>query len=261
MSGPTTDTETSWNSQRYDEEFDFVARHGTAVVDLLDPQPVERILDLGCGTGKLTRTIDERAASAVGVDTSRSMIRTARSNAPACAFAHADAHHLPFSNSFDAVFSNAALHWMDDIERVCREVWGVLERGGRFVGELGGAGNVRGICSATQAELASRGYEMSLPWTFPTIGEFATLVANAGFELTGAWLFDRPTILEGDELGVAHWLEMFGDELLGPVPATERPSVVDGIEDRLRSEQYCDGTWTAKYRRLRFVAERQIENH
>ncbi len=257
MSGPTTDRENDWNPQQYDEAFDFVARHGTAVVDLLDPQPTERILDLGCGTGELTRTIDERAAAAIGVDASRSMVRTARSNAPACSFAHADAHHLPFSMKFDAVFSNAALHWMDDIERVCRAVWTALERGGRFVGELGGAGNVHGICGATQAELASRGYAMELPWTFPTIEEFATLVSTAGFELTGAWLFDRPTVLEGGDNGVARWLDMFGDELLGAVPPTERPSVVDGVETRLRSEQYSDGTWTANYRRLRFVAVRQ----
>ncbi|MFB6091322.1 MAG: trans-aconitate 2-methyltransferase, partial [Halobellus sp.] len=158
---------------------------------------------------------------------------------------------------FDAVFSNAALHWIDDQDAVLDSVTDVLRPGGRFVAELGGHGNVSAIVEAVRDELDARGYEPPTdPWYFPTVGEHATTLEAHGFEVRYARLFDRPTELEEGDDGMAAWLGMFGDRLFGPVPEAERPDVVSDVEDRLRDELYDaeTNTWTADYRRLRFVA-------
>ena len=244
-----------WDSSAYDGSHSFVYEYGSDVVDLLDPQHDERILDLGCGTGHLTDRIGESAGDVVGLDRDREMIETARESYPDRRFRQADARDFEVEDPFDAVFSNAALHWIDDQAAVIQSVSEALRPGGRFVAELGGTGNVAAIVDAVGAELAARGYEPPTdPWYFPTIGEHATALEAAGFEVRYATLFDRPTQLDGGDDGLTRWLGMFGDRLLGPVPEEQRPDVIAGVEDRLRDDHYDDGTWTADYRRLRFVA-------
>ena len=257
-----TDTErpdrNDWDSSTYDGSHSFVYEYGSDVVDLLDPQPDERILDLGCGTGHLTDRIGDDAAEVVGLDRSAEMIEEARASYPAWEFRRADAREFTVSDPFDAVFSNAVLHWIDDQEAVLGRVADALRPGGRFVAELGGRGNVATIVDAVREELTTRGYEPSVhPWYFPTVGEHATRLEAHGFEVRCATLFDRPTELDDGEAGLAAWLGMFGDRLLGSVPDDRRSAVVAGIEDRLRDDRYDDGTWTADYRRLRFVAVRR----
>jgi len=247
-----------WDSTAYDGSHSFVYEYGADVVDLLDPQPDERILDLGCGTGHLTDRIAESAAEVVGVDRSAEMIGEARASYPAHEFRRADAREFTASKPFDAVFSNAALHWIDDQDAVCERVVDALRPGGRFVAELGGAGNVAAIVAAVAAESTARGYEPPAdPWYFPTVGEHAARLEAHGFEVRYATLFDRPTELDGGDDGLRAWLGMFGDRLLGSIPDDRRSAVVDGVADRLRDELYDDGTWTADYRRLRFVAVSQ----
>jgi len=250
-----SETDSDWDSNAYDGSHAFVYEYGADVLDLLDPRSGERILDLGCGTGHLTDRIADAGADVVGIDQSAEMIETARETHPELAFRRGDARDFEVADPVDAVFSNAVLHWIDDQDAVLDSIAAALRPGGRFVAELGGSGNVAAIADAVRAELRERGYEPPTePWYFPTIGEHATALEAHGFEVRYARLFDRPTELDDGEDGLAGWLEMFGDRLLGPVPDGERAGVVAAVEDRLREELYDDGVWTADYRRLRFVA-------
>lgn len=252
---PTRDpVENEWDATTYDGAHSFVYEYGEDTVDLLAPRDGERILDLGCGTGHLTHRIADRGARAVGLDSSTEMIERAREAYPDCRFVTGDARQFTFEEPFDAVFSNAALHWIPEQDAVVDSIADALAPGGRFVAELGGVGNVDSIVSATGAELASRGYDLTIPWYFPTVGEYASLLETHGFEVRYATLFDRPTELDDGADGLATWLEMFGDTLLAPVPDDEREAIVAGIEDRLREECFSDGRWIADYRRLRVVA-------
>jgi len=250
-----------WDPDDYDGSHGFVYDYGADVVDLLDPQPGERVLDLGCGTGHLTAGIARAVGEdgfVLGIDPSGEMVARAREAHPGLAFARADARAFAAAEHFDAVFSNAALHWIPDQDAVAARVADLLRPGGRFVAELGGTGNVRRIVDTVTDACARRGYEVDHPWYFPTVGEHATLLERHGFEVTHARLFDRPTDLEGGEDGLREWLGMFGDSLLAPLSDEERAAVVAEVEDRLRPDLYDpeSGTWTADYRRLRFVAER-----
>ncbi|ELY57003.1 class I SAM-dependent methyltransferase [Natronolimnohabitans innermongolicus] len=254
---PDIDTDTTeWDSDSYDGSHSFVYEYGADVLDLLDPEAGERILDLGCGTGHLTQQIAERGADVVGVDRSAAMLERARATYPEREFVRADARTLALVDSFDAVFSNAALHWIRDRDQdaALESIADALEPGGRLVAELGGTGNVDAIVAAVRAELAARGYAVDVPWYFPSVGEYASRLESCGFEVRYARLFDRPTELEDGENGLAAWLELFGEELFASVPEDEREAVVEAVEDRLREKLFDDGTWTADYRRLRVVA-------
>ena len=247
-------TPNQWDSTDYDGSHSFVYEYGEDVVGLLDPREDERVLDLGCGTGHLTDAVADSGASVVGVDKAPSMLAEARDAYPEFPFLLADARQLPFEESFDAVFSNAALHWIDDQDRAVAAVHDAVRPGGRFVAEMGGTGNVQTIVDAVFAELDRRGYEQQTPWHFPSVGEYASRLEAHGFEVRYATLFDRPTELDDGADGLAEWLGMFGDTLLAPVPDDELDDVVAAVEDRLRDDLFADGTWTADYRRLRFEA-------
>jgi SAM-dependent methyltransferase len=255
------DVPNRWDAGASDGAHSFVFEYGSDVVSLLDPQDGERILDLGCGTGHLTDEIAAAGAEVVGADVSGAMLRTARENYPDRRFVRADARALAFEGAFDAVFSNAALHWIDrdEQDRTLESVATALKPGGRFVAELGGTGNVGAIAGAVRSELERRGFDPDEPWYFPSVGEYASLLETHGFEVRYARLFDRPTELEDGEDGLATWLDMFGDGLLGPLSAEEQREVVAAVEDELRGEYFEDGVWTADYRRLRFFAVRMDE--
>lgn len=256
MSPPRDPGDEGWDSTSYDRDHSFVYEYGEAVLDLLDPQPDERILDVGCGTGHLTDQIASRGTDAVGLDASREMIEAARETYPERRFVHADAREFSIETPFDAVFSNAALHWIPEQDAVLASSADALRPGGRFVAELGGSGNVAAIVEAVETVAAERGYSVENPWYFPTVGQYATKLESHGFEVRYATLFDRPTELEAGEDGLASWLDMFGDTLLATIPADERGEVVEDVERRLRDEYFEDGAWVAEYRRLRVVAVR-----
>jgi trans-aconitate methyltransferase len=243
-----------WDATAYDDDHSFVYEYGRDLLELLEPTAGERVLDLGCGTGELTAAVSDAGATAVGLDSSAEMIATAREAHPDCSFVRADATTFDADEPFDAVLSNAALHWIDDQDAVLEIVRDALRPDGRFVAELGGTGNVRAIVDALEAELADRGYEAAHPWYFPSISEYAPRLEARGFEVRSATLFDRPTELENGTDGLANWIEMFGDEFFEEVPDAERGAIVERVEDRLRPERFRDGSWVADYRRLRFVA-------
>lgn len=256
---PAPPGEKLWDAALYDSRHSFVWRYGLEVIELLAPQPGERIVDLGCGTGHLTNKIAERGASTVGIDRSASMIEQARANYPNLQFDVADGNDFQFDEPFDAVFSNAAIHWMTDPARVAACIFRALKPGGRFAAELGGKGNLRVLHSAVLAAIEAAGCgpppEASVRY-YPSIGEYAFVLEASGLVVTDAFYFDRPTPLSGSEQGLRHWLEVFANNMLSGVPPDKFDAVVRDIEDLLRTELCRDETWYADYKRLRVRAIR-----
>jgi trans-aconitate methyltransferase len=244
----------NWDSSLYDDRHSFVWRAGASLVDLLDPTAGQRILDLGCGTGHLTAKIAESGATVVGLDSSTSMIAQARQNFPKLTFVLADARDFRFDEPFDAVFSNAALHWIHDAEAVVRSVAAALRPSGRFVLEMGARGNVERIRKAIEEVLTASGHSPKCPWFFPSAGEYATLLEKCGFEVKMAQTFDRWTKLEHPERGLREWLEMFAGAWFEEIPPGQREPIWRAIEERLQPDLYRDGAWWADYRRLRVEA-------
>lgn len=256
MGGQGQKSTNDWDTDSYDEGHSFVFEYGEDVVDLLEPEHGERILDLGCGTGHLTNQIAESGADTVGLDASEEMVERARDAFPAYEFVKEDARDFWFDEPYDAVFSNAALHWIPEQDAVLDSVTDALVPGGRFVAELGGIGNVAAIVDAVREEGAIRGYDVESPWYFPSIGDYTSKLESHGLETRYATLFDRPTELDNGTDGLAEWLEMFGDSLLSPIPDDEQSAVISSVENRLREEHFQNGAWIADYRRLRVVARK-----
>ncbi len=245
-----------WDAGLYDSKHSFVWKHGASLVELLAPRAGERIVDLGCGTGHLTAQLAAAGAEVVGLDNSPAMIAQAQQTYPALPFELADARAFTVPEPVDAVFSNAALHWITEPERVIGRVQRALKPGGRFVAEFGGRGNVQAITvgmeSAAQEVLGS---PLGNPWYFPGVADYATLLERHGLEVTFAELFDRPTPLEG-EAGMRHWVAMFGGHWLGRVPPERHDDFLRRVEEELRLRLHRDGSWFADYRRLRVRAWR-----
>ena len=242
----------SWHPDSYQENAGFVARLGADVLALLAPQSRERILDLGCGDGVLTEELAKFAAHVVGIDASAEQIAGARSKG---LNAHVmDGAAIQLDETFDAVFSNAALHWMTDPDAVIAGVKGVLRPGGRFVAEFGGAGNVERIRLAMEQALTDRGLDgPSLnPWYFPSCEDYSQRLKSAGFIVDSMELIDRPTELPGDVTG---WLATFAESYLQAVPEEEQPALLAEVRAKLESQSRReDGVWIADYVRLRFAA-------
>ncbi len=250
-------TQDSWNTALYEQQHAFVWQYGESLLKLLAPQAGEQILDLGCGTGQLTEKIAQSGAFVQGIDSSLSMISTAKVNYPHINFAAADARDFQVEEPLDAVFSNAVLHWIRSPEAAIYCVEKALKPGGRFVAEFGGKGNVGAIVRAllsVLSEIGCEGAQALNPWYFPSVGEYAGLLEKGGFEVSYAVLFDRPILLEGGNAGMANWIEMFAGGFLLGLSEEVRSHVIRTVEEHLRSVLYCDGNWSADYRRIRFVA-------
>jgi trans-aconitate methyltransferase len=248
---------TRWDSTLYDESFGIITQLGAGVIELLAPRPGERIIDLGCGTGALTAQIADAGAAVAGIDASEAMITRARELYPQLRFEVANGEDFAVEVPVDAVFSNAALHWMSPPQEVVASVAQALEPGGRFVAEMGGIGNIGTIVAAIYQALAEEGIpreRVRNPWYFPSIGEYASLLEGAGFEVRFMQLFDRPTPLDDCPNGIADWLRMFGGDLLAPVPTDRRAQVQERVNQLTRPRLEREGRWVADYRRLRFVA-------
>ena len=251
-------TEREWDAGRYDSAHSFVWERGRGVVELLAHVPGERILDLGCGTGHLTAYIAESGAEVVGIDSSEDMVRVASQNYPNILFEVADARSLPYVAEFDAVFSNAVLHWVRPPEAVIESVWRALRPGGRFVAEFGGENNIRAIMTAVGHALdalEAHGAEVCKPnMYFPPLDEYVSLLETQGFSVARSAHFERPTPLDGGEEGMSMWLRMFGWDYLSQLSPTQRDEVVAHVEKATRSTLYTNGGWTADYWRIRIEA-------
>jgi SAM-dependent methyltransferase len=236
-----------WHAGRYATHARFVAELGASVLDLLAPRPGERILDLGCGDGALTEQIARAGVDVVGADAAQGLVGAAR--ARGLDVRHIDGHALPFTSEFDAVFSNAALHWMTRPDEVLAGVRRALRPGGRFVGEFGGHGNVAAVVVALRSVLGAR---ILSPWYFPTADEYAERLEAHGFHVDSIALIPRPTLLPTDLVG---WLDTFAGDFLSALPANERLAARDAVVALLTPVlRDTRGRWTLDYVRLRFAA-------
>ncbi|BAU63671.1 Methyltransferase type 11 [Stanieria sp. NIES-3757] len=245
-----------WNAELYEDKHSFVWQYGSDLITILSPQSGERILDLGCGTGQLTNQIAQLGAEVMGIDKDALMIEQAKANYPQLSFQVANGTNFSFTESFDAVFSNAALHWMKPPEAVIKCIWQVLKPGGRLIAEFGGKGNVKQIIQAIETVIQEQGYQLKtefLPWYFPSIAQYATLLEQQGFIVTDASLFERPTELEGEQ-GLANWLTMFANSLLSTFPSEIQQQIITAVELKLRPILYQNQAWFADYNRIRIVA-------
>lgn len=242
-----------WSPAAYAAHAAFVPELGRAALALLAPRPGERVLDLGCGDGVLTEAIAALGAEVVGIDSSAAMVAAARARGLDARVM--DGQRLEFDGAFDAVFSNAALHWMTDAAAVAAGVFRALKPGGVYVGELGGAGNIARLRAALRAELEARGYPVPRrdPQWYPAPAEFIDIHKAAGFADIEAWRIERPTPLPG---GAADWFKTFRAGFLDAarVPEDAIDAVAEAAEARAAPElRQPDGRWIADYVRLRFT--------
>ncbi|WP_017314281.1 class I SAM-dependent methyltransferase [Mastigocladopsis repens] len=253
----STKFENQWNAELYDSKHSYISELATDLVELLSPKPGEYILDLGCGTGHLTHKIASKGAAVIGIDSAPTMIEQACQNYRQLDFTVVDARNLPFTEKFDAVFSNAVLHWIQEAEEVVVGINRALKPGGRFVAEFGGKGNVKAIVSAIYNAVQTAGYPADAalnPWYFPSIAEYGSLLEKHGLQLTFATLFERPTLLEDGEQGMQNWLKMFANSFFSELSLENQMSILADIENQLRPALYKDGNWFADYRRIRVIA-------
>jgi len=245
----------TWNANLYDSKHSFVSMYGEGLFGLLAPQKGEKILDLGCGTGDLAKKLADLGAEITGIDKSEQMVEQAKSKYPNMKFMVQDATELEFEDEFDAVFSNATLHWVKKPKEALACIYNSLKQGGRFVAEFGGKGNVQAISDELIHQIEAEGFTFNMehfPWFFPSIAEYSSLMEQAGFRVTFAQHFDRPTPLDG-ESAIKNWIDMFGSSMFSGIPESKKAGIIAKAENHLKKVLYRDGSWIGDYKRIRVI--------
>ncbi|GAB2571958.1 class I SAM-dependent methyltransferase [Gracilibacillus alcaliphilus] len=244
-----------WNADLYDGNHSFVSEFGHSLIELLAPVKGEQILDVGCGTGDLAQQICQYGVYVQGIDQSENMIQQAQNKYPDIMFKVQDILKLEYNSEFDAVFSNATLHWIKQPKQALHCIYNSLKPGGRFVAEFGGKGNVQIITNEIIHQLESLEVPYTpeqFPWYFPSIGEYTSLMEEIGFNVIFAHHFDRPTPLEGDD-GLKNWIEMFAGNLFKDYSESVKEQVISNTEHSSRDILYKNNQWVADYKRLRVI--------
>ena len=245
-------TKQNWNAEQYQKDASFVAQLGTPVLELLAPQSAEKILDLGCGDGRLTWQIQNRNCEVLGIDSSASMIAKAQEKGLKARVLSAE--KIDYHRQFDAVFTNAVLHWVDDIDTVITNVYHALKTNGRFIGEFGGQGNIQALISQMSAifqEFTEFG-EFNNPWYFPSTEEFALVLEQKGFLVQYIELISRPTLLKS---GIENWLEIFTNRISNHLSIEQKKIFITEVTKKLRPLIFSETKgWIADYVGIRFKA-------
>lgn len=247
----------SWNSTLYDTKHAFVSKYGEDVVELLNPRAGEQILDAGCGTGDLANIIYEAGAVVTGIDSSVEMIEKAKQKYPSIDFEVASVTSYIKEDFYDAIFSNATLHWVTDNIKAAECFYKSLKQGGRFVAEFGGKGNVQGVTDAIKNSLTKFGFEQNINlqrWYFPRVATYAKVLEDVGFRITDIHHFDRPTLLKSNESGIKDWVKMFGANFFKGIDKETMEYISDDIQNSLKPSHFSNNEWYADYVRLRVRA-------
>lgn len=245
-----------WNADKYTNNFSFVHQYGNDVMELLDFENINTIIDLGCGNGALTEILHNKGLSVVGIDASKELLQKAKERHSNVLFEYGDATNFKVDNQVDAVFSNAVFHWIDKEKQsdMLSCIYQALKSNGQFVFEFGGCGNNAMIHEALKIEFEKRGHKYTMPFYFPSISEYASLVERAGFQVRTALLFDRFTELKGDN-GLKDWITMFVKTPFSVIENNEEKElIIDEAVKRLQTSLYHNGKWYADYVRLRMKA-------
>ena len=246
----------SWDPKLYSRDAAFVSNYGTDLLSMLDPAEGRSLLDLGCGEGALTEKLLSLGWNVTGVDSSEEQVRAALMRGISAKVM--DGEHLKFDETFDYVFSNAALHWMKKPKKVLDGVWNALKAGGSFVGEMGACGNVESVVQIASNILMEKGFDPKEfnPWYFPSEGEYSELLIARGFSIESIQTFRRPTELPGD---ILDWLTIFAQSFTSPLKNSHKKKFYYEMRERLKGQLLSDeGKWIVDYVRLRFKAFRLV---
>ena len=247
----------TWDTEKYAAEFSFVYEYGNDLLKLIDltDEHGRRGIDLGCGNGVLTKSLADLGFEMTGMDASSHQISAAQHNYPQLNFIQTDATDFKTEEPVDLIFSNAVFHWIDRDKQpdMLKCVANALRYKGQFVFEMGGYGNNRLIHQELEQVFSEYGYPYKMPFYFPTIGEYASLLEKAGLEVRYATLFDRPTPLKGHK-GLEEWIRMFVNNPFRQVSEKDREAIIRRTAENLRSRLYKDGIWYSDYVRLRMKA-------
>ncbi|MFT3934384.1 MAG: methyltransferase domain-containing protein [Chitinophagaceae bacterium] len=249
-----------WNASLYDSKHDFVFKYGEDLLELLQPKPGERIMDLGCGTGYLAKQIADAGAVVTGIDNSADMIAKAKAAYPELDFRVESATDFYSAEGYDAIFSNAVLHWIKEKEKAIDCMYLNLKDNGRLVLEMGGKANVEAIIVALRTSLVDYGFQKQAAveqWYFPSLSAYASLLEKRGFRVTYAAHFDRETELKNTAHGIKDWIKMFGESFLKGIDEPVLDIILTEVENKLRPTHFRNGKWYADYKRLRIVAMKQ----
>ncbi|WP_443938018.1 class I SAM-dependent methyltransferase [Pedobacter sp. MW01-1-1] len=252
--------EIAWNGKLYDKHHHFVSDYGADVLQWLAPKADENILDVGCGTGQLAAQIAESGAHVLGTDASADMIAEAKTTYPNLSFEVMDGTKLSYKEEFDAIFSNATFHWIENQEALIKGLFLSLKPGGRLVAEFGGKGNVKHIVDAIRAaaeQLNLAHKVITNFWFFPSVSTYTSMLESLGFEVEQAWLFDRPTHLKGDE-GMYVWISQFAPHAFKNLDNEQTEAIKNLAVSFLKPSCFINGEWVADYRRLRIKAWKSI---
>jgi len=250
----------NWDVNLYNSKHNFVYQYGEDLINILNPQKGEFILDLGCGSGQLTHQISLSKAEVIGIDNSENMINSAKENYPKLNFYVKEAYNFQFQKPFDAIFSNAVLHWVADSENAVLSMCKNLKKGGKLVVEFGGKGNVQTILNSLTKSLKRNGFVKNSileNWYFPSISEYTLLLEKNGFEVEFANLYDRPTALVDNKNGIKDWIEMFGSSFFVDIPNKDKNQILEEVQNDVKEKCFIDGKWYADYRRIRVVAKKK----
>ena len=247
-----------WDADKYTADFSFVHQYGNSVIELIDADKDSSVLDLGCGNGVLTKTLQEKGYLVKGLDASKDLLDIAREKYPTIEFVQGDATNFTLSESVDVVFSNAVLHWINQEQQqdMLKCVYNALKKNGQFIFEFGGYGNNQRIHRVLETYFLKYGYRYEMPFYFPTISEYAALLENTGFRVKYAVLFDRPTELKGEN-GLKDWINMFVKTPFSVIETEQmKEEIIDKVVEELRADLYIDNKWYADYVRIRMKAIR-----
>ena len=247
----------TWNPENYNKSARFIIEFGRPVIELLAPKPGERILDLGCGTGILTKELADAGCEIVGLDSSPEMVEAAKQLGIDARLI--EGVEFESRKKFEAVISNAALHWMPDKYLVVRRVWQALKPGGRFAAECGGDGCLRIVREGMKIALAKRGldYKARNPWKFCEYAEFSEILKAQGFKIEYIARIDKPTELGTD--GLRGWLKVFANSHTEGLEEADKEAFYDEVEAYCKPMLFKNGKWYVDYVRLRFLAVKPEE--